>query len=178
MLSMMNEVHSYQRWWGGSCKAPAPCARQWTDTGQSPWPFWTGPAASEPGSPLRKWPAGRARSPRMSKWAPGQPCGAPAEVPSVHSGSTSAKLLHSLCVKPSSHPNSRANRTNPFLCLMTTVLTPGAEARDSAAPPMTITTALPFPLLERRCTRLDLLTGHKPVQGDIHFWKVFFSFFF
>lgn len=161
-------LQPYPRWWLESCKVPAPSAHQWTHMGQSPWPFWTGPVASDPGSHLGKWPAERAHSPRMSKQAPGRPCGASAEVPSVGSVGWLQQLtaaVPSVCFKPTSHPNSSAIRTNPFLCLTTTVLTPGEDARDSAAPPITITTALPFPLLERRCTRLDLLTGQRPVQA-------------
>lgn len=99
-LEEAEELQAYQRWWGESCKAPAPCARQWTDTGQNPWPSWTGPVASDPGSPLGKWPAGRARSPRMSKRAPDQPCGTsqvpsgcfPVGIPHVHQAHFSPKL--------------------------------------------------------------------------------------
>lgn len=106
----------------------------------------------------------------MSKQAPDQPCGTPSEVTSVCDGTrcwlhVSTAAAHNccfLCVKPCPHPNSSAILTNPFLCFTTTVLTPGADARDSAAPPITITTALPFPFLERRWARLDLLTGQRP----------------
>lgn len=103
----------------------------------------------------------------MSKQAPDQPCGTPSEVTSVCDGAccwphASTAASHNCCVKPCSHPNSRAILTNPFLCFTTTVLTPGEDARDSAAPPITITTALPFPFLERRWARLDLLTGQRP----------------
>lgn len=80
-LEDVEELRAYQRSWWESCKAPTPCARQWTDTGRNPWSFWTGPGTSDPGSPLGKWPAGRARSPRMSKRAPDQPCGT-SQVPS------------------------------------------------------------------------------------------------
>lgn len=73
-------------------------------------------------------------------------------------------LWFPVCLKGCSHPNSRAILTNPFLCFTTTVLTPGEDARDSAAPPITITTALPLPFWERRWARLDLLTGQWPDQ--------------
>lgn len=79
-----------------------------------------------------------------------------------------------------SHPFSRARRTKPFLCFMTTVFTPGEQASDSSAPPMMMTMALPTPASLSMYSRLFLLTGNPPVRERDRFITVLveFPFFF
>lgn len=107
----------------------------------------------------------------MSKQAPDQLCERSSEIQAEFPQALTCEyndthwVLFVACFKKCSHPNSRAVLTNPFLFLTTTVLIPGEEARDSAAPPITITTAFPLPLFERRWTRLCLLTGQRPDQS-------------
>lgn len=63
------------------------------------------------------------------------------------------------------HPCRRAMRTKPLRFLRMSVVTPGRQDSDSAAPPMTMATALPVPFWDSRYPMARRVTGNSPVAG-------------
>lgn len=63
------------------------------------------------------------------------------------------------------HPCRRAMRTKPLRFLRMSVVTPGRQDSDSAAPPMTMATALPVPFWDSRYPMARRVTGHSPAAG-------------
>ena len=67
-----------------------------------------------------------------------------------------------VAVVPMTHPCCRAMRTKPLRFFRISVVTPGRQESDSAAPPMTMATALPVPFLDSRYPMARRVTGHRP----------------
>lgn len=63
------------------------------------------------------------------------------------------------------HPCRSAMRTKPLRFLRMSVVTPGRQDSDSAAPPMTMATALPVPLWDSRYPMARRVTGNSPAAG-------------
>lgn len=63
------------------------------------------------------------------------------------------------------HPWRRAMRTKPLRFLRMSVVTPGRQDSDSAAPPMTMATALPVPFWDSRYPMARRVTGNSPAAG-------------
>lgn len=63
------------------------------------------------------------------------------------------------------HPCRRAMRTKPLRFLRMSVVTPGRQDSDSAAPPMTMATALPVPFWDSRYPMARRVTGNSPAAA-------------
>lgn len=77
-------------------------------------------------------------------------------------GRRDPQTLPAVAAVPVTHPCCRAMRTKPLRFFRMSVVTPGRQESDSAAPPMTMATALPVPFLDSRYPMARRVTGHKP----------------
>lgn len=77
---------------------------------------------------------------------------------------------------PNPYPLCSASFTKPLRFFRVTEFMPGAQSRDSAAPPTTITTALPVPLCDRRWSIELRFTGQIPEKSIININYSFHTF--
>lgn len=69
------------------------------------------------------------------------------------------------------YPVLNAILTNPFRFLSVNVADPGYASNDSAAPPMTIMAALPFPFFVQMCVMLSFDTSFSPMPNKKSRWN-------